>query len=245
MGWTLYELARSQGLQERVRKEVQDALDVHSDDTQVEGDVDSDCEAGGGGGDGGSGEPASRRGLRRRSRSQRGMGGEAIANSGSRIGAVPTSESERLELLGACIKETGRVYMKVLLQRMAVRDAEFEGRLIRRGELLCISPGSLALDERLFRKAGQYDPGRWQRGDAGETGGDVDGSTYAQFGLGRHRCLGERLALMAIRNVVVPMAATQFKVELARGQGPAQVDYFGSISAPFPKERVLVTLTAR
>ncbi|KAL2912695.1 hypothetical protein HK105_207803 [Polyrhizophydium stewartii] len=179
--WTLYELARDQALQDRVRQELvaNGAIQPTIDDM---------------------------------------------------IAKPPTTKSE---LLSACIKETGRRYQALFLFRMAVRDSEFEGYRIKRGEMAVLFPDPL-----------KYDPSRFLDGRNADCA--IRGE-YAQFGLGVHKCLGEKFVLSIISNVVLPLVLSRATVKIVSPAPDVHpgCDYFATLGVPFPATPVKMQFVAR
>nr|KAJ3401904.1 hypothetical protein HK105_004391 [Polyrhizophydium stewartii] len=179
--WTLYELARDQALQDRVRQELvaNGAIQPTIDDM---------------------------------------------------IAKPPTTKSE---LLSACIKETGRRYQALFLFRMAVRDSEFEGYRIKRGEMAVLFPDPL-----------KYDPSRFLDGRNADCA--IRGE-YAQFGLGVHKCLGEKFVLSIISNVVLPLVLSRATVKIVSPAPDVHpgCDYFATLGVPFPATLVKMQFVAR
>ncbi|KAL5039684.1 hypothetical protein RTP6_006818 [Batrachochytrium dendrobatidis] len=159
----------------------------------------------------------------------------------------PSSGTRNLEshmpITTACIKETGRLYMKLLLLRKSLCDAQFGGYKILKGELICISPGCVALDSKLFEYPNVYNPDRWLPNNHKSTTSKpkiIPPMNMPQFGIGKHHCLGERVVLMAIKTIVLPELLRRFECTLDSNEQIVIPDYFGSISSPFPKHPIRI-----
>ncbi|KAL2911572.1 hypothetical protein HK105_207884 [Polyrhizophydium stewartii] len=190
--WTLYELARDQALQDRVRQELvaNGAIQPTIDDM---------------------------------------------------VAKPPTAKPE---LLSACIKETGRRYQALFVFRKAMRNTEFEGYAVKRNEMIVIPMAALSLDDKLFPDPLKYDPSRFLEGRNADCA--IRGE-YAQFGLGVHKCLGEKFVLNIITNVVMPVVLSRATVKIvspAPGVHPG-CDYFATLGVPFPATPVKMQFAAR
>ncbi|KAI8919762.1 cytochrome P450 [Entophlyctis helioformis] len=152
-------------------------------------------------------------------------------------GVDPTGTTD---LFSSCIRETGRRYSSLFKVRKAVRDTEFDGYFIPKDQLLAISSACNALDPASFGSPLEYDPRRWMDG---RTDGIANGREVAQFGFGKHKCLGERLALMTFRQIVFPALLAEHRLELVDPDASVEPNYFKTMGTPFSAEPVLVNVS--
>ncbi|KAI8921632.1 cytochrome P450, partial [Entophlyctis helioformis] len=165
---------------------------------------------------------------------------EKATTTETRVATMPTTTAA-MDLFSACIKESGRRYVPVYLLRTVMHDTEFQGYFLRAGENLAIGTACMALDPAVFDSPLKYDPRRWMDG---RTDSIVHGREVAMFGAGKHKCLGERLALMTFRQVMFPALLGDYRIELVDGVDAEEAlpDYFSTVSTPFSSKPVHVRL---
>ena len=73
--------------------------------------------------------------------------------------------------------------------------------------------------ERWFVEPLKFDPDRFTPGRIGE----IPQHAYYPFGLGPHRCIGEKLALLEM-SLIVATVLRDFRIRLAADQGPVEVE---------------------
>ncbi|MBN9743452.1 cytochrome P450 [Amycolatopsis sp. A1MSW2902] len=89
------------------------------------------------------------------------------------------------------------------IQRIAQRDVEFRGALIKHGDTIVVS-----------RVGANRDPDVFGQGDQVRPGGD-NGRAHLTFGFGPHHCLGAALARMELTVALVTLATMLPTLELA------------------------------
>lgn len=102
-----------------------------------------------------------------------------------------------------------------MISREVTEDFQLGGRWLRVGDQLLISPLVNHRDERYFRGAAQFDPGRWMEGAEAAAG-----TAYMPFGMGGHMCLGKYLAELEGR-VVLHTILQRFSLRPLSPQLPA------------------------
>ena len=109
----------------------------------------------------------------------------------------------RLEYLEMVISEVLRLYPPVhFVDRRPLEDVELDGRRIRAGSFLLISPLLTQRDPRFYPEPASFRPERWTReGRAGRPR-----YSYLPFGGGPHTCIGMALARMELALVMATLA---------------------------------------
>ncbi|MGI9430277.1 MAG: cytochrome P450 [Bythopirellula sp.] len=92
------------------------------------------------------------------------------------------------------VKETIRVYPPawMLMVRQATTGTALGEYSVRRGTWIFLSPWATHRSERFFPEPLQFDPDRFSP----QRIGDIPEHAFYPFGLGPHRCVGERLAMI-------------------------------------------------
>jgi cytochrome P450 len=131
-------------------------------------------------------------------------------------------ELARNPALGAAVAEQGepmaeRVFAETLrlyppawfIGRLAVADTELAGELVKEGSMVLVSPYLLHRDARHFDDPTVFDPERWRDGTAAA----ARAFTFLPFGAGPRRCIGEEIAWLEARAILVTLARA-FEFEL-------------------------------
>ena len=128
---------------------------------------------------------------------------------------------ERLGFIQQILSESLRLYPPawMLMLREAVEDTQLLGYAVPRGSWIYLVPWVTHRSERWFADPLRFDPGRF----APERIGQIPAHAYYPFGLGGHRCVGERLALMEMTLVVATVLCSH-RLSLLPGQGPVEVE---------------------
>jgi cytochrome P450 len=99
--------------------------------------------------------------------------------------------------------ETLRLYPPAwFIGRLAVTDTELAGEEVKEGSMVLVSPYLLHRDARHYDDPAVFDPKRWQDG----TGAAARAFTYLPFGAGPRRCIGEEIAWLEARAILVTLA---------------------------------------
>jgi cytochrome P450 len=107
------------------------------------------------------------------------------------------------------VEETLRVESPIkLVHRIAMRDVELGGTLIKKDSVVLLMLGSANRDERFARQPGRFDPAR------------ADGRKHVAFGQGIHMCLGAALARAEGRLALAGLLKATRSVERARPGKP-------------------------
>ena len=128
---------------------------------------------------------------------------------------------ERLEFIRQTIHESLRLYPPawMLMLREAVEDTELLGYAVPRKSWIYLVPWVTHRSDRWFADPLRFDPDRFAPGRVEE----IAAHAYFPFGLGGHRCIGERLALMEM-TLVVATVLSRFRLSLSPRQGPVEVE---------------------
>ena len=104
------------------------------------------------------------------------------------------ADFDALKFCQQVVKESLRLYPPawMLMIRQATEDVALGEYLVRRGTWIYLSPWATHRSERFFSEPLQFDPGRFSP----ERIGDIPEHAFYPFGMGPHRCVGERLAMV-------------------------------------------------
>ena len=143
---------------------------------------------------------------------------------------------EQLEFIRQVIHESLRLFPPawMLMLREAVEDTELAGYVVPRKSWIYLVPWVTHRSERWFVDPLRFDPGRFAPGRVEQ----ITPHAYFPFGLGGHRCIGERLALLEMV-LVVATVLREFRLVLSPHQGPVGVEAHTAIR-PFGGLRVCV-----
>ncbi|MEM8946100.1 MAG: cytochrome P450 [Planctomycetota bacterium] len=108
--------------------------------------------------------------------------------------AATLADYDRLEFCQQVVKESLRMYPPawMMMVRRAVENVELSDFAVKRGTWIYVSPWATHRCERYFPNPTQFDPSRFSEQRISEI---ADGAFFP-FGLGPHRCVGERLAMV-------------------------------------------------
>ncbi|MEU9077878.1 cytochrome P450 [Kitasatospora sp. NPDC048538] len=126
-----------------------------------------------------------------------------------------------LPLTARVVSETLRLYPPVwILSRTVTTDADLGGLHVPAGATVLFSPYLLHRRPDLFRRPDRFDPDRWL------TTARPSPGTYAPFGLGARRCLGDAFgtteAVLAIATIAARWSVTPTPGRTVRpGRGPS------------------------
>lgn len=118
-------------------------------------------------------------------------------------GAAPAaSQLPQLELLGAAVTETLRLYPPAsIVPRYVVEPFTFAGRRIRPGTMLIFSPYVTHRDPESYDDPRAFRPERWLDGRRPSP------PEYVPFGGGPHRCLGSTMAVTELTVMLARLVA--------------------------------------
>lgn len=136
-------------------------------------------------------------------------------------GPAQLGDYERLDFIQQIIHESLRLYPPawMLMLREAVEETELLGYAIPRKSWIYLVPWVTHRSERWFPDPLRFDPSRF----APDRIEEIPAYAYFPFGLGGHRCIGERLALMEM-TLVVATVLRSFRILLAPQQGLVGVE---------------------
>jgi len=119
------------------------------------------------------------------------------------------------------IQESLRLYPPVwiLMTRQAVQDTHLARYPIRKGSWVYLIPWATHRSERWFPEPLRFDPERFST----ERIGTIPQHAYFPFGLGPHRCLGERFAMVEM-TLAVATVLQHFRISCAAGFDEAEVE---------------------
>jgi hypothetical protein len=102
----------------------------------------------------------------------------------------------------AFVREVTRLHpTNPLIVRVATADTTVGGEPVRAGELVVVHVGALHRDPAVFPEPERFLPERWRDGRSAE-----HRFSYAAFGIGDRRCLGEAIALRSLAALVDAVA---------------------------------------
>lgn len=182
---------------------------------------------------------------------------EQVAQCGDGCGGFRPLEHvdlDRLPLLQGAVKETLRVHSSIhsLMRRvknpLPVPGTEY---VVTPDKVLLASPLVTHLSEEYFPDAARWDPHRWERGGAEpeEREGDLvdygygvvnkgTRSPYLPFGAGRHRCIGEKFAMVNLCTIVATLVR-EFRFGTLDGKSAVPpTDYTSLFSRPTQPARI-------
>jgi cytochrome P450 len=123
-----------------------------------------------------------------------------------RLGTEPAAAN-----LETFVREVTRLHpTNPLIVRVATADTSVGGEPVPAGELVVVHVGALHRDPGVFPEAERFLPGRWLDGRTAE-----HRFSYAAFGIGDRRCLGETIAL---RSLVELLATVRREWRLSFGE---------------------------
>ncbi|KAJ3057501.1 hypothetical protein HK097_004022 [Rhizophlyctis rosea] len=123
------------------------------------------------------------------------------------------SENGSVEYLDAMIKEVGRMYTATMFMRKVLQDVDVSGHHIKSGSLISITNIVGNYDEKYYVNPYSFDPNRYLN----PTDPSLTKSPHhVQFGVGHHRCLGEKFAWVLLR-IVVKNIVDRYDFEIVGG----------------------------
>ncbi len=130
-------------------------------------------------------------------------------------------DSEQLPLIRRVIQESLRLYPPawLLMLREATVATELLGYHVPRKSWIYLAPWVTHRSDRWFADPLKFDPDRF----TAERIGEIPQHAYYPFGLGPHRCIGEKLAMLEM-TLIVATVLRNFRVTLAADQGPVEVE---------------------
>jgi cytochrome P450 len=128
---------------------------------------------------------------------------------------------EQLTLIRRVIQESLRLYPPawLLMLREATIDTQLMGYHVPRKSWIYLAPWVTHRSARWFADPLKFDPERFTSGRIAE----IPQHAYYPFGLGPHRCIGERLALLEM-TLIVATVLRNFGMTLSADQGPVEVE---------------------
>ena len=116
------------------------------------------------------------------------------------------------------IKEALRVHVPIpFLIRRTEQDFHYKDWVIPAHHYIGVAPALAHLDPICFPQPEKFDPSRYAEGREE----DRQGFDWLPFGSGRHRCVGQPLALMMMKIV---MSKLLHRFDIALGDGPVETD---------------------
>jgi cytochrome P450 len=113
----------------------------------------------------------------------------------------PDADVSRLPVLDGVLREVLRLHPPVhFIDRRPLEDVELEGRPVREGSFLLLSPLVTHRDARFYRDPQAFRPARWEEDEAPRW-------AYFPFGAGPHTCIGMHLARLEMAHTIAQVAA--------------------------------------
>jgi len=119
------------------------------------------------------------------------------------------ADVSRLPVLDGVLREVLRLHPPVhFIDRRPLADVDLEGRRVRAGSFLLLSPLVTHRDERFYRDPAAFRPARWE-------GDGIPRWAYFPFGAGPHTCIGMHLARLEMAHTIAEVAAAWRLEEVA------------------------------
>jgi cytochrome P450 len=110
------------------------------------------------------------------------------------------ADVSRLPVIDGILREVLRLHPPVhFIDRRPLADVELEGRRVRAGAFLLLSPLVTHRDTRFYRDPEAFRPSRWDEED-------VPRWAYFPFGAGPHTCIGMHLARLEMAHTIAAVA---------------------------------------
>jgi cytochrome P450 len=110
------------------------------------------------------------------------------------------ADVSRLPIIDGILREVLRLHPPVhFIDRRPFADVELEGRRVRAGAFLLLSPLVTHRDTRFYRDPEAFRPSRWDEED-------VPRWAYFPFGAGPHTCIGMHLARLEMAHTIAAVA---------------------------------------
>jgi cytochrome P450 len=153
-------------------------------------------------------------------------------------GRLPVPEDlARLPMVDAVVRESLRLYPPVwLFVRQPIADTTLDGRSLRRGTWVLLSPYVMHRDPRYFVDADSFRPERWLTGTAASPPG-----AYFPFGHGPRTCLGAVLARRECALVIATLAQ-RWRLDPQSNRAPGGLQPTITLR---PKQPILMRLDLR
>jgi cytochrome P450 len=135
---------------------------------------------------------------------------DAEAALHAELDARGDADVARLPVLDGVLREVLRLHPPVhFIDRRPLDDVELEGRPVRAGAFLLLSPLVTHRDERFYGEPETFRPGRWD-------GDGIPRWAYFPFGAGPHTCIGMHLARLEMAHTIAEVAA-RWRLEEVEG----------------------------
>ncbi|RUS59285.1 cytochrome P450 [Pseudorhodobacter sp. E13] len=145
---------------------------------------------------------------------------ERAAAEAAMIGAAPDfAAMSKLKFIRDVFRETLRLYPPVpMMVRENACPEEFRGRKVAPGGQVVLSPWHLHRHERIWERADEFDPDRWQT-EAGRTCGR---DAFIPFSAGPRVCTGAGFAMVE-GPLLLAMLLRAYRFDLVAGRVPVPV----------------------
>lgn len=147
-------------------------------------------------------------------------------------------EQNKVPLLLPCLHESIRKYSLIQLNRIAMRDLEFEGKVIPKGSYISISPITEHHDPAVFPNPDLFNPDRFV--DPAEFERLERSKLFNEFGYNRHKCIGH-IFIKQQFSFAVGALLSRFQLKLASPM--YEPDFFKGNGAAGPTQEILLTFT--
>jgi len=146
---------------------------------------------------------------------------------------------QHMELLHRCIKETIRCRLAPLGWRRVKQDLQYKSFVIPKGHYLCQSTLWQHYNPQIYPNPYTFDPDRFAPGREEDKKGNY---LFCGFGYGRHKCIGESLAYMSIKQIMSYLLK-HFTFELINGMPEA--NWSGLLGMIKPTSKCLMKYTSK
>jgi cytochrome P450 len=127
-------------------------------------------------------------------------------------GPVDFDAVAKLSYTARVLNEVLRLHPVLLFTRRVTAETELAGVRFPPGTEIAYSPYALHRDPTLYPAPARFDPDRWLP----ERAAHLPPRTFAPFGSGHHKCLGDAFAWTEM-NIVVATIASRWRLRLADG----------------------------
>ena len=141
-------------------------------------------------------------------------------------GPITYQSLRELPFVECAVKETLRLHTPLfMLLRVAMKDFEYDGYVMKKGTNLVVSPTVTHRIPEVFKDPDRFDPDRFAPGR------EEDKRKYAfqAFGGGAHKCLGNAFAILQIKSI---FALLLRRFEFSAYGDPLAPDFHGVVLGP-------------
>jgi len=126
--------------------------------------------------------------------------------------------TKKLDFMAAAIKENLRLFGPVsVLTRVAEKDTEVEGVVIKKGVEICLSIDGVNRSKEIYKDPEEFKPERWLNNEVGSS------YNWIPFGSGSRICVGNHFSLLE-QKIFMSLLVKKFKWEFVDKNQKIQID---------------------